>query len=98
MVKKKVPNKKQSERLKLGGPVPDYSMFKIKKNQDVPEIRQTSNYWDHLISKLDMGDSIEMDKKVAGSLTNRARNLGYVVVSRKREDNKILLWFGGLKK
>lgn len=98
MAKKQVVKKMQSKKLKLEGPVPDYSKYKIKKNQPVPEIRQTSNYWDHLISKLDKGDSLEMDKKEAGSLTNRARNIGYVVVTRKRENNKIVLWFGGFKK
>ena len=98
MAKKPVIKKNHSKKLKLGGPVPDYSKYKIKKNQEIPDIRQTSNHWDHLINKLDKGDALEMDKKEAGSLTNRARNLGYVIVTRKRENNKIVLWFGGLKK
>ena len=98
MAKKPVKKTHHSKKLKLDGPVPDYSKFKIKKNQPVPEIRQTSNFWDHLIFKLDRGDSLELDKKLAGSLTNRARNLGYVVVTRKREKDKIVLWFGGLRK
>jgi len=98
MAKKPVIKKNHSKKLKLGGPVVDYSKYKILKNQEIPEIRQTSNHWDQLIAKLDSGDSLEMDRKEAGSLTNRARNLGYVIVSRKRENDKILLWFGGLKK
>lgn len=98
MAKKPIKKPKQSNKLKLSGPAPDYSKYKIMKNQDVPDIRQTSNHWDHLITKLDKGDAIEMDKREAISLTNRARALGYVIVSRKREDNKIVVWFGGLKK
>ena len=90
--------KKQSEQLRLDLPAPDYSKYKILKNQEVPEIRQTSNHWDHLINSLDQGDSLEMEKKEATSLTNRARTLGYVIVSRKREDDKFLVWFGGLQK
>lgn len=101
MAKKKVTKKrqsqKQSEQLKLSGPVPDYSKYKVNKNQEIPEIRQTHNHWDHLIAKLDIGDSIEMEKKDGGSFLNRARNLGYFIVARKREDNKMLIWFGGLK-
>ena len=72
--------------------------YQIKKNQEVPGIRQGSNHWDHLIASLDSGDTIEMNKKEAISLTNRARALGYVIVSRKRGKDEILLWFGGLKK
>lgn len=89
---------KQNKKLNLSGAVPDYSKFKIKKNQEVPEIRQGSTYWDHFIAKLDEGDTIEMAQKEAISLTNRARALGYVIVSRKRGKDEIILWFGGLKK
>jgi len=90
--------KDQNEKLHLDGPCPDYKKYKIKKNQPIPDIRQVSNHWDHLIASLDSGDSLEMDQKEAVSLTNRARTLGYVIVSRKREDDKFLVWFGGLKK
>jgi len=89
---------KQNEKLHLSGPSPDYSKYKILKKQEAPLVRQVSNHWDHLIASLDEGDSLEMDIKEATSLTNRARTLGYVIVSRKREENKILVWFGGLKK
>lgn len=88
---------KHSKNLKLAGPVPDYSKYKIRKNQEVPPVRQIANHWDHLIAKLDAGDSIEMEQKEAMSLTNRARNIGYVIVSRKTDDNTYLVWFGGLK-
>jgi len=90
--------KEQNEKLHLSGPSPDYTKYKILHNQPVPDIRQISNHWDHLIASLDEGDSLEMDTKEAVSLTNRARTLGYVIVSRKREKDKYLVWFGGLKK
>lgn len=97
-MKKHKAKKKSDKKLKLGGEKPDYSRFKIKKNQQVPTTRGLSSYWDHLIAKLDKGDAIEMSKKESHSLTNRARGLGYVVVLRKQGEDKYIVWFGGLKK
>jgi len=86
-----------SEDLKLSGPKPDFSRFEIKKNQEVPRTRHTANSWDHLIADMDKGDAIDMSKKDAYSFTNRARNLGYVVVLRTQKEDLITVWFGGLK-
>ncbi len=102
MAKRKVANKRQSQKhsknLILSDPAPDYTNFEIKKNQEVPEIRQASNFWDHLIAKLDKGDAIEMNQKEGISFTNRARTLKYLIISRKRANGKVVIWFGGLKK
>ena len=97
MTKKKVTTK-HSKELKLGGPKPDFSKYKILKNQEIPVTRQTASTWDHLIAKLDKGDSIDMNKKDSHSIANRARNLGYVIVLRKQAEDLFCVWFGGLAK
>jgi len=95
----KLSKAKQSKKLMLLGECPDYSRFKVTKNQPKPESRHsTIKRWDHLIARLDAGDEIPMEKTDAGSFANRARNLGYVVVMRRRGEDKYLIWFGGLKK
>jgi hypothetical protein len=88
-----------SKNLILEGEVPDYSRFKFKKNQPKPVTRHSSKKpWDHLINDLDKGHEALMTAKEAGSFSNRARGLGYVVVLRKRGEDEFLVWFGGLKK
>jgi len=98
MATKKTVATKHSKNLKLSGPKPDFSRYTIRKNQDVPITRNTSSTWDHLIAKLDSGDSIEMNKKESHSLANRARNLGYVIVLKMQAHDVYCIWFGGLKK
>ena len=100
MTAKKSKKKSQhSKKLVLGGEVPNYSHLKIKKNRPKPiTIHSTAKKWDHFIAKLDEGDEVSMNKSESGSFANRARNLGYVVVMRKRGEDEFLVWFGGLKK
>ncbi len=87
-----------SKKLNLSGLKPDLSKYVIKKNSAIPATRYGSGNWDHLIVKLDKGDAIEMNKKEANSFTNRARNLGYVIVLRRLDGDIFCVWFGGLKK
>ena len=90
---------KHSLKLVLSGERPNYSRFKVKKNQPRPiTIHSSVKKWDHFIALLDNGDEMAMDKSEACSFANRSRNLGYVVVMRKRGEDEYLVWFGGLKK
>jgi len=85
------------QNLKIDGPCPDFNDIEIMKNTDVPRARG-SFYWDHLINKLDKGDSFQLPKANASALAVRARKLGYVVVLAKWDDETTSVWFGGLKK
>lgn len=92
--------KKVDRNLRIDGPSPDFSGLDIVKNTDVPRARG-SFYWDHLIDKLDKGDSFRLEAKEASAFSVRARKLGYVVVLSKdksNNDDKTAVWFGGLKK
>lgn len=84
-------------KLNLAGPSPDLSRFEIKKNTPQPKGRMMSSIWDHLIAKMDEGDSIVMDKRDSNAFSNRARKLGFVIVISKLEEDQFLVWFGGLK-
>ena len=90
--------KKHSKDLKLSGKSPDFSKYKIRKNQEIPKTKHNASAWDHFIAKLDKGDAVDMNKKDSCSFTNRARGLGYVIVLRKQADDLYCVWFGGLKK
>jgi hypothetical protein len=97
--KKKAVKKKEkhSQNLKLSGPVPEFvKKIKINKNVPVPMGWATAGKWDHLLVKLEYGDSVELTIKEAASFVNRARNLGYLVVTRKVSDTRSRVWFEGL--
>lgn len=59
----------------------------IKKGIEIPASRAGasagSGKWDFLLDVLTKGDSLDMEKKEGDSFTNRARNLGFVIVTRK---------------
>jgi len=97
-VKKAVKKATKNKGLKLDGEEPDYSKFKIRKNQPVPTSYHGASYWDHLLDKLDKGDTIETNQKEGMSICNRARNLGFVIVMRKQGEDEYLVWFGGMEK
>jgi len=88
---------KHSKHLKLHGPVPEYiKKLKIMKKVPVPAGWASSGKWDHLLVKMEYGDCVEMDTREAASFVNRARNLGYLIVTRKTSDTKSRVWFEGL--
>ena len=88
---------KHSKDLNLNGkPHADIAKFTINKNIKIPDNRWSTSRWDHLIAKLDHGDSIEMSKREATSFTSRARNLGYAIVLRTIDDDISRVWFDGL--
>jgi len=88
---------KHSKDLKLNGEVPDFiKKLKISKGVPVPVGWSQSAKWDHLLVKLEYGDSVELDRKEAASFANRARNLGYLVVIRKESEEISRVWFEGL--
>ncbi len=59
----------------------------IKKGIPIPASRAGaaagSGKWDFLLDVLVNGDYLEMESKEGVSFTNRARNLGFVIVTRK---------------
>lgn len=98
MTKAKATTKiKHSKDLKTTGPVPDFiKEIKINKNIEIPVGWSRSSQWDHLIIKMEKGDSVDRPFKEAVSLSGRARNLGYLVVMRKIDENLSRVWFEGL--
>lgn len=85
----------------------------IKKGVPVPEATRGvpgAGKWDFLLDALSKGDSLEMDKGEGDSFTNRARNMGFCIITRKIPDElikndegeiietipKISMWFQGL--
>jgi len=86
-----------NKNLKIDGPCPDFTDIEILKNTDVPRARG-SFYWDHLINKLDAGDSFQLPPRNASAFAVRGRKLGYVVVLAKYDDEHTDVWFGGLRK
>jgi len=86
-----------NQNLRIDGPTPDFTDIEIMKNTDVPRARG-SFYWDHLINKLDKGDSFQLPKRNASAFSVRARKLGYVVVLAKYDDEHTSVWFGGMRK
>lgn len=96
MTAKKI-KEKHSKDLKLDGEVPDFiKKLKISKGLEVPAGWTRSSQWDHLLTKLVTGDSVELSNKEAASFANRARNLNYLVVIRRVTKDKSRVWFEGL--
>jgi len=88
---------KHSPDLKLDGEMPEFiKKVKISKNVPIPSGWAASGKWDHLLNKLVSRDSVELGLKEAASFTNRARNLNYLVVSRRVGQDKCRVWFEGL--
>lgn len=79
-----------------GMPDPTLQNLKIMKNLLPPDSRWGGGRWDHLIFRLEEGDCIELEVKLANSFANRARNLGYVIVMRKHTDTLTRVWFEGM--
>jgi hypothetical protein len=88
---------KHSEQLNLSGPVPDeIKNIKILKNLMPPTNRWGGGKWDHLIVRMEEGDCIELETKLAAAFGNRCRHLGYVIVLRKHTEDITRVWFEGL--
>jgi len=98
MTAKKKPMKvaKHSPDLNLKGTPNDFvKKIKILKNILPPLNRWAGGKWDHLIVRLEEGDCIELETKLAYAFGNRARKLGYVIVIRKHTDDISRVWFEG---
>ncbi len=90
---------KHSPELRLDGEPSDFvKSIRIIKNMELPTGRWGASFgkWDHLIARLSTGDCIELDHKAAASFANRGRNLGYLIVLRKIDENTSRVWFEGL--
>jgi len=98
MTKKKIVEK-HSPDLRLEGVISDLvKNIKILKGIEMPPGRGYyggSGKWDHLIARLTTGDCIELDHKSAAAFANRGRNLGYVIVLRKIDEEVTRVWFEG---
>jgi len=90
---------KHSENLILEGEEPDF-IKQIKISKDIPKPHGWSgskgSRWDHLLIKLEQGDSIEFNQTDSVSFTSRARGLGYCIACRKTGDDSVRVWFEGL--
>jgi len=97
MVKATKTKFKHTKDLKLTGAVPKFiQAIKINKGIEIPEGWSRSSQWDHLIVKMEQGDSVDLPFKDGASFCNRARNLGYLIVMRKVDDDVARVWFEGL--
>jgi len=67
----------------------------VSPNSEQPTKYQRAKDWDHLIHGLNDSDSIPLPNRIAGAVIRRARELGYVVRSRKIDDEYVELWYGG---
>ena len=103
-VKKKVVIKKSKQKqspdlVLLGEPPTEVEKYlkRVRKNapEPSPRGRKIGGAWDWLISALDRGDELPLEQKIAASVANRGRNLGYVVRLSKIDDELTMLWFGG---
>lgn len=99
VTKRKTVKKKthHSPLLNLLSPIDEnIKQIKILKNMELPENRWGGGKWDHLIVQLEKGDCVDLEPKPAMAFANRARNLGYVIVSRKMNDSIHRVWFEGM--
>jgi len=88
----------------------EFKKYQITKNRPKPVHKgwaKVADKWDRFAVKLDAGDELRMDKTEANSFSNRAKKMGFVVVTRKRDlteqevidgVGEYLVWFGGRKK
>ena len=110
MVKKKVKKRKVVKRkskekhsplLKLEGkPSADIEKLLKRVQKNIPEPARwggKGEEWDHLISALDKGDAFPLEHKIAGSVANRLKKLGYVVRLKRLDKDFTQLWFGGFQ-
>lgn len=90
--------RKHSENLRLDGEVPDF-IKELEISKDIPKPNgwaSTSSKWDHLLVKLDLGDSVVLNTTESVSFTSRARNIGYCIATRKIGEDEVRVWFEGL--
>ena len=90
---------KHSAYLKLEGETPDF-IKELKISKDIPKPQGWSSAkgsrWDHLLIKLEKGDSVELSTNDSVSFTSRARGLGYCIACRKINGENTRVWFEGL--
>jgi len=78
-------------------------MRMVRKDIPTPigSYRDFPPQWDHLIDKLDKGDSFECSEAEKRSFVHRCKQLKYVLVVRttgeKGSDKEVTIWFAGHK-
>lgn len=88
-----------SKNLILEGEAPDF-IKELKISKDIPKPAGWSSSkgsrWDHLLIKMEKGDSVELSTVDSVSFTSRARGLGYSIACRKVDGENTRVWFEGL--
>jgi len=94
-------NQKHSPLLKLEmPPSKDIKVFLTGVIKNVAEPARwggQGEQWDHLISALDVNDALPLQHKIAQSVANRLKKLGYVVRLKRIDQDFTQLWFGGFQ-
>jgi len=93
---------KHSPDLNLGGePDPEVMEYFENLRKNVPEPagrgRQAQDGWDHVIFKLEKGNSLAFPRLMANAIARRGKALGYVIRLTKVDKDFVDLWFGGFE-
>lgn len=110
MVAKKKAKRKPLTKRSLRGHSPEL-LLSDEDSQEIKELLKTvqqnvlepirwgrnSSRWDNLIWHLAKSNGICTDAKTAGSISARAKKLGYVAKLKKQPDGQTLMWFGGFE-